>query len=91
MDGGFLVIGDFYPSNFTKVRYHHLPDDEVYTYKQDYAAIFVVSGLYSHVCLLTGDHSSVGLESEVPEDRRTGTWLLHKSLEEQYSQGSLKG
>ena len=36
--GGFLIIGDFYPSNLTKVRYHHLSEEEVYTYKQNYAA-----------------------------------------------------
>ncbi len=90
MDGGFLVIGDFYPSNFTKVRYHHLPDGEVYTYKQNYAAIFVASGLYSHVSLLTGDHSSGSFEAEVSDDGRRGTWLLHKTLGEQYLQRTLK-
>ena len=90
MDGGFLVIGDFYPSNFTKVRYHHLPDGEVYTYKQNYAAIFVASGLYSHVCLLTGDHSSGGFEGQVSEDRRTGAWLLRKTLAERYLQQTLR-
>ena len=90
MDGGFLVIGDFYPSNFTKVRYHHSPDDEVYTYKQNYAAIFEASGLYSHVCLLTEEHSSGGFEGEVSEDGRRGAWLLHKKLGERYIERTLR-
>lgn len=89
VDGGFLVIGDFYPSNFTRVRYHHLPDEEVYTYKQNYAEILLASGLYSNVCLLTGDHSSGGFEGELSEDRRTGAWLLHKTLERRYIQRTL--
>ena len=84
MAGGLLIIGDFYPSNFIKVRYHHLPDRKVYTYKQNYAEIFAASGLYSHVALLTGTHASGGLESETSEDHRTGAWLLRKTLDEGY-------
>ncbi len=89
-DGGFLVIGDFYPSNFTKVRYDHLPDGEVYTYKQNYAAIFVASGLYSHICLLTADHSPGSFEGEVSEDGRNGAWLLRKTLEGRYLHRTLR-
>ena len=29
-DGGFLLIGDFYPSLPQRVRYHHLPDQDVF-------------------------------------------------------------
>ena len=79
-DGGFLVIGDFYPSNFAKVRYHHLPEHEVYTYKQNYAATFVASALYHLVGLFTGGHTSKALSGDVSEDDRTGAWLLRKML-----------
>jgi trans-aconitate methyltransferase len=90
MDGGSLVIGDFYPSNLSKVRYNHTPDDELYTYKQDYAGISTASGLYPQVCVLTGDHSSAGFEGEVSGDRRTAAWLLHKTLGEQYIERTLR-
>ena len=87
VDGGFLIIGDFYPSNLTKVRYHHLPDQEVYTYKQNYAATFLASGLYHPVCLITTDHSSKALIGEVAEDKRIGVWLLQKKLNDHYVEG----
>lgn len=90
VDGGYLIIGDFYPSNWTKVRYHHLPEQEVFTYKQNYGAIFLASGLYHSVCLFTGAHSSKALQGEIPEDERTGVWLLRKSLTEHYVEASLR-
>ena len=88
VNGGFLIIGDFYPCNFVKVRYHHLPEQEVYTYKQNYAATFLASGLYHPVGLLTGDHSSRALTGEAFEDDRSGGWLLRKMLKEHYTEGS---
>ena len=88
VDGGFLVIGDFYPSNLTRVPYHHLPGEKVYTYKQNYAATFLASGLYHPVCLVTGDHSSKALIGEVAEDDRIGVWLLRKMLQGHYVESS---
>jgi SAM-dependent methyltransferase len=90
VDGGFLIIGDFLPSNIIEVRYHHLAEQEVYTYKQNYAATFLVSGLYHPVSLITADHSSKALIGEVTEDERWGVWLLRKMLEEHYVEGSLR-
>jgi SAM-dependent methyltransferase len=87
-DGGFLIIGDFFPSNLARVRYHHLAEEEVYTYKQNYAATFLASGLYHPVCLITGNHSSKALMGKVAENERTGVWLLRKVLEEHYVEGS---
>jgi SAM-dependent methyltransferase len=88
VDGGFLIIGDFFPSNLTKVRYHHLDDEKVYTYKQNYAGIFTASGLYHPVCLITADHSSKTLTAEVAESERIGIWLLQKKLRDHYVEGS---
>ena len=45
-DGGIIIISDFYPDTPRKVDYHHV-DDEVWTYKQDYAAIFSATNLYT--------------------------------------------
>ena len=88
VDGGFLIIGDFFPSNLKKVRYHHLAEQEIYTYKQNYAATFLASGLYHPVCLITGDHSSKTLVGGAAEDERIGVWLLRKMLKEHYVEGS---
>lgn len=81
---GFLIIGDFFPSNLVKVEYHHLSQQEIYTYKQNYAATFLASGLYHQVGLITANHSSRTLTGDVEEDERIGVWLLKKMLKEHY-------
>jgi SAM-dependent methyltransferase len=83
-DGGFLIIGDFYPSNQLRVRYHHLPAEQVYTYKQNYAGSFLAAGIYRPIGLLTGRHGSKALNGVGHENERTGLWLLQKCLQEQY-------
>jgi len=89
VDGGFLIVGDFFPNNRTRVRYHHLPDREAYTFKQDYAAVFLASGLYQQVSLLAGDHASNDLRADVAEEERIATWLLRKRLQEHYVEPAL--
>lgn len=84
IDGGYLIIGDFSPSNLTMVRYHHLQDQEVYTYKQNYAATFLASGLYHSVCLMTGDHAFKAPKGDVSDNDRIGIWMLRKMLNEHY-------
>jgi SAM-dependent methyltransferase len=83
---GFLIIGDFLPSNFVKVRYHHLPQQAIYTYKQNYAAIFLAAGLYHAVATLTSHHARSELSSDVPEDERTSVCLLQKQLSDHYTE-----
>lgn len=48
-DDGFLIIGDFFPVFPTQNGYHHLDEVLIYTYKQDYEKIFLVSNLYQLV------------------------------------------
>jgi len=88
-DGGFLLLGDFAPVNRHKRPYHHLPGESVFTYKQDYAGVFLASGLYYPVGMLIGDHSTGDLQSCVPEDDRAGHWLMRKTLGENYVERTL--
>lgn len=88
---GFLIVGDFYPSHRTRVRYHHLPEREVYTYKQNYAEIFLSSGLYSLVSSLSADHASKALRGKVEDTERIGAWLLRKQLPGFYTEAALPG
>lgn len=83
-DGGFLLIGDFYPSNCRQIRYHHLPTTPLYTFKQNYAATFVASGLYHPTGLLTGSHGSKNLDAGASEEKRVGVWLLRKETRNHY-------
>jgi ubiquinone/menaquinone biosynthesis C-methylase UbiE len=88
-DGGHLVIGDFLPDGPTRTPYHHLPDQVVWTYKQDYAAVFLSSGLYRLVLSMAGTHQGHLPTGDVPEQDRVGTWLLRKGLDDYYSHREL--
>jgi len=88
-NNGFLIIGDFLPTNFWKVRYHHLPCQNIYTYKQNYATVFLASGLYHVVGALTGHHATNDLTSEVPEHERKIVCLLQKQMDDHYTEIAL--
>jgi SAM-dependent methyltransferase len=89
-DGGHLLLGDFLPANLLKVRYHPLMDQKLYTYKQDYAAAFMASGLYHPACLLTADFHSRDLQADAPENDRFCVWLLRKMLHDHYAESALR-
>jgi len=84
-DGGFLLIGDFAPSNRVRVRYHHLPDQDVFTYKQNYAELFTSSGIYQLRAMATFGHGGHVPSLSPPEAERTAIWLLRKSLRDSYT------
>jgi ubiquinone/menaquinone biosynthesis C-methylase UbiE len=84
VEGGFLIIGDFFPANATRVSYHHLPGQEIYTYKQNYATVFLASGLYKMIGLLTGEHASHTLRANVSDHDCVCVWLLRKTTQELY-------
>lgn len=84
-DGGYLIIGDFAPDSPARTRYHHLPDEDVWTYKMDYARAFTATALYGEVARLTFDHDNHLLESAT-SDRRGDAVLLKKSLSLYYAE-----
>lgn len=84
-DGGFLLLGDFAPDNKVANPYRHHP--AVCTYKQDYQAILLASGLYHVVGMLSGVHGVNRLDPDAPERERYGLWLLRKQLNEHYLAG----
>lgn len=86
-DGGYLIVGDFAPANRYQVPYHH--HSGMYTYKQDYARLFLETGLYHVVAMLTTGHSATRLEPNVPEQERYGVTLLRKDTSAHYVEVSL--
>jgi SAM-dependent methyltransferase len=90
-DGGYLLIGDFFPANQLRVRYHHLEGEEVYTYKQNYAEMFLASGIYQPVSFLTAHHATKELHPRASEKERIGTWLLRKELSGLYVVSGVAG
>ena len=55
-NNGYLIIGDFLPDCPLKRKYGHLPEDNVYTYKQDYSKIFESSNMYKEIYRFVYDH-----------------------------------
>lgn len=80
---GHLLIGDFSPHGPRRVPYHHLPDRDVYTFKQDYGGIFTSSGLYQLVACLSSDGHD--LVTHVHDDRRAMVTLLRKRVDGFYA------
>lgn len=56
---GFLVISDFLPDAPVKTPYHHLPGQNVFTYKEDYARYFTLGGKFSEVFRKIYDHDRI--------------------------------
>ena len=79
-EGGYLLLGDFYPVNQLQVHHHRLNSRELYSYKQNYASTFLASGLYHPVSLVTAEDSTNELKGRVGEHERIGVWLLRKDL-----------
>ena len=88
-DNSYLIVGDFAPSGFYKIRYHHLPKEEVFTFKQNYADIFLASGLYYLVGMLLKSADTGTLDTELNSQLRGGLFLMRKSLDRQYVELSL--
>jgi SAM-dependent methyltransferase len=85
-DDGLLILGDFLPDYPQRRRYHHLPDERVFTYKQDYAKIFEQFGTYRELVRFTFDHDNVSNYNLGPTDSsaRGVCSILHKSIEGYY-------
>lgn len=62
-DKGALVIGDFQTPFPVKRRYHHITDNEVYTYKQRYKDIFLSVGSYLELSNMTLNHDEKSFEN----------------------------
>lgn len=86
-DGGYLIVGDFDPDFPTKTKYHHLPKEEIYTYKLDYAGLFSASALYREVGTLTYHHDTHQYNPDTSANDRGVVTLLRKSLDEFYYLG----
>jgi SAM-dependent methyltransferase len=84
-EGGYIVLADFLPDRPTRVTYHHLPKGQVYTYKLDYAQVFLATGLYRMVRRCVFDHYTHQPGHAIPERRRAVCTLLQKSNTAYYS------
>jgi SAM-dependent methyltransferase len=79
-DGGRLVISDFLPEHPQRVPYHHRPEGDVWTYKQDYAAFWAASAVYSVEDRRVYDYRTHELSDAAPPEQRFAVSLLRKNL-----------
>lgn len=77
-DNGFLVIGDFGTENFIKRDYHHLPGENVFTYKQEYQDIFLSTGLYKEIAKIRFDHDTGEIKWDINYTNMGTVSLLRK-------------
>ncbi|OUL34769.1 hypothetical protein BV372_13030 [Nostoc sp. T09] len=86
-DGGILLLGDFLPDYPQRRHYHHLPNEQIYTYKQDYAKIFEALVTYKEIAKITSNHDQRELGIQVCDS--SSRWvctLLQKSLQGFYQE-----
>lgn len=83
-NGGVLLIGDFLPDYNHKNKYKHLENEEVYTYKQNYASIFESLGIYKTIGVYISDHTKLKcMEEKIifsDSDNRVSLSILKKDI-----------
>ncbi len=83
-DGGYLIIGDFYPDYPQKRRYHHVEED-VFTWKMMYNQLMTSTALYREVAFLSYDRDDkCKLVPDVDPINRGFASLLRKSSSDFY-------
>lgn len=85
-DGGMLIIGDFAPDYPQRRHYHHLPEENIYTYKQDYVKTFESLGIYKEITKFTSENDkqqSLTIQT-CDSANRLSCSILHKSLMSYY-------
>ena len=85
-DGGVLILGDFLPDFQQRRAYHHTPGQGVFTYKQDYAAIFAALGTYREILRMNHSHDDPASPRVAlgDSDARGTLAALRKSLDGYY-------
>ena len=79
-----LIIGDFFPDYNHKRRYHHLPSQEIYTYKQDYANVFTASGIYRECSRIVFNHDLHVTDDYFDQNERGICVALRKMSDDEY-------
>ena len=80
LDKGYLIIGDFCPMRPSRRKYHHLPDKDVWTWKQDYGGVFESAGMYEKLDSERFRHSESGEEKNITSGNDAACVLLQKNL-----------
>ena len=83
-ENGFLVVGDFLPPSPERVNYHHRTDVNLFTYKQNYANIFLATSLYAQFASLVFNHEQWTCDPQTAAKDRYQVCVLKKTGQEAY-------
>jgi len=75
---GLIIIADFFPLYPKKIPYHHISNYKVYTYKDDYAAMFKRLGCYQSIGRISGECGTKKICVQLKYDFRLKADLLLK-------------
>lgn len=75
---GLIIIADFFPLYPKKVKYHHLKDHNVYTYKEDYSKMFEKFGYYQSIGRISAQCGTQKICVQLKYDFRSKVDLLLK-------------
>jgi ubiquinone/menaquinone biosynthesis C-methylase UbiE len=84
INGGNLIILDFYSTAPSKNTYQHIKDVKAYSYKQKYEEIFLASKLYLEVGKYTQNQFSKKLDSSSDYYNQNSYSILKKDISECY-------
>jgi SAM-dependent methyltransferase len=83
VDGGHLVVSDFYPFSPEKVAYHHRKDVTCWTWKQDYDECWLALRTYGLDKMACFNHATgeIGNFEDMPEREQAAAILLKKVIQ----------
>lgn len=76
--GGYLVIGDFQIPYFSKRKYHHITDQDLFTYKMAYKNIFLSTGIYKEIATISYNHDTHAYSGATTSHNYASVTLLKK-------------
>lgn len=84
VDGGIIMIIDFFSEKPVRNPYQHIKDSQAYAFKQNYDEIFVSSKLYHLLDKRSLNHSSRGLDLTDDYHNKYSVTTLRKDLSAGY-------
>ena len=72
------MLGDFGTESFLRRGYHHLPENEVHTYKQKYQDIFTATGTYREIAKIVYNHDTREISTDIDNDNMATISILKK-------------
>lgn len=84
VNGGILIITDFYSEKALKNHYHHISEFNAYSYKQNYYRIFESTHMYHLIDKSTYSHATMELNGQADFHDLISITVLRKDIDASY-------